>query len=110
MNILFTICGRAGSKGIKNKNIRNFLGEPLSYYTLSAIDLFKKRTDIERIDTVVNTDSEELIEIMRENPFFSLDIIVRNKELGGDNVPKVAVIFDCLKQMQEKRGFVTIWW
>ena len=43
MNILFTICGRAGSKGIKNKNIRKFVGKPLPYYTISAIDLFLKK-------------------------------------------------------------------
>ncbi|MDD3706486.1 MAG: acylneuraminate cytidylyltransferase family protein, partial [Clostridiaceae bacterium] len=40
-DILFTICGRAGSKGIKNKNLRDFLGYPLPYYTISAIDLYK---------------------------------------------------------------------
>ena len=62
MNILFTICGRAGSKGIKNKNIRMFVGKPLPYYTVSAIDLFLKRTKIEAdYDIVVNTDSTELI-------------------------------------------------
>ena len=47
MKILFTICGRAGSKGIKNKNIREFVGKPLPYYTISAIDLFFKRNFIE---------------------------------------------------------------
>jgi hypothetical protein len=26
MNILFTLCGRAGSKGVKGKNARDFLG------------------------------------------------------------------------------------
>ena len=39
MNILFTICGRAGSKGIKNKNIRHFCGYPLAYYYLAVIVL-----------------------------------------------------------------------
>ena len=31
MRLLFTICGRAGSKGIKNKNLRDFVGKPLMY-------------------------------------------------------------------------------
>ena len=43
MRILFTICGRAGSKGIKNKNIRDFLDVPLPMYTLAAIDLYLER-------------------------------------------------------------------
>ena len=36
MNLLFTVCARAGSKGFQNKNVRGFLGHPLSYYTMSA--------------------------------------------------------------------------
>ena len=36
MNLLFTICGRAGSKGIKNKNIKNFLDKPLALYSLGT--------------------------------------------------------------------------
>ena len=34
-NILITICGRAGSKGFKNKNLKTFLGTPLVYYTVA---------------------------------------------------------------------------
>ena len=104
MKILFTICGRAGSKGIKNKNIRDFLGKPLPYYTLSAIDLYKKMNLKDDIDVVVNSDSPELLKIMSENPFFSVYTIERCAELGGDTVPKISVILDCLKFMQDKSG------
>ena len=38
--LLITICGRAGSKGFKNKNLKTFCGLPLVYYTLSAAQLF----------------------------------------------------------------------
>ena len=31
MKILCTICARGGSKGVKNKNIKNFKGKPLIY-------------------------------------------------------------------------------
>lgn len=102
MKILFTICGRAGSKGIKNKNIRNFLEKPLPYYTLSAIDLFKKECQCDEIDVVVNSDSLELLELMEKNPFFNVYTINRENILGGDNVPKIAVILDCMRKMQEK--------
>lgn len=40
--LLITICGRAGSKGFKNKNLKTFCGHPLVYYSLSAAELFTK--------------------------------------------------------------------
>ena len=45
MEVLITICGRAGSKGAKNKNFRLFLGKPLIYYTIKSAKLFKKTTE-----------------------------------------------------------------
>lgn len=103
MNILFTICGRAGSKGIKNKNIREFCGKPLPYYTISAIDLFLKNTSLEfDADIVVNTDSKELIELMQKNNMRSVEIINRSDNLAGDLVGKIAVIEDCLNKIQER--------
>lgn len=103
MNILFTVCGRAGSKGIKNKNIRNFLGKPLPMYTLSAIDLYLKRNPGIEADIVFNTDSEELIELANSNKMREVEIIQRTADLGGDKVAKVAVIFDCLSRMEERK-------
>lgn len=104
MKILFTICGRAGSKGIKNKNIREFVGKPLPYYTISAIDLFLKKSK-EKIeyDIVVNSDSKELLELMKKNHMREIDIIERDEKLAGDTVGKIAVITDCLKQMQGRK-------
>lgn len=104
MKILFTICGRAGSKGIKNKNIREFVGKPLPYYTISAIDLFLKKSK-EKIeyDIVVNSDSKELLELMKKNHMREIDIIERDEKLAGDTVGKIAVITDCLKQMQSRK-------
>lgn len=102
MKLLFTICGRAGSKGIKNKNIRDFLGKPLPYYTLSAIDLYSKENKDDEIDVVVNSDSKELLEMMENNPFFKLYTIDRAAVLGGDDVPKIQVIQNCLENMQDR--------
>ena len=104
MRILFTICGRAGSKGIKNKNIRNFLGYQLSYYTLAAIALYQKRNTEDQMEVVVSTDSEDLISITQNNPFVPVTIIRRAEELCGDRVAKTAVINDCLNRMQERTG------
>ena len=42
--LLITICGRAGSKGFKNKNLKTFCGHPLVYYSLSAAELFNQKS------------------------------------------------------------------
>lgn len=103
MQILFTLCGRAGSKGIKNKNCRIFLGKYLAYYSLSVISLFLKEHRQEyKADIVVNTDSAELVDIMNRNSMESVEIIQRRDSLAGDTVGKVEVILDCLQQMEKR--------
>lgn len=105
MNILFTICGRAGSKGIKNKNLRDFCGQPLAYYSLSAIDLYSKyNRENNYYDVVVNSDSNELLQLMKNNPFMKVDTIRRSDILSGDAVAKKDVILDCINQMENRKG------
>lgn len=106
MKILFTICGRAGSKGIKNKNIRKFNGKYLPYYSISAIDLFLKQSKFENLDydIVVNTDSKELIDIMLKNKLREINIIQRSPELCGGIVGKIDVIRDCLNNMEKTKN------
>ncbi|MEG0681843.1 MAG: acylneuraminate cytidylyltransferase family protein [Eubacterium sp.] len=103
MNLLFTVCGRGGSKGIKNKNSRNFLGKPLVYYTLSTIDLYVKRHPDLNYDVVLNTDSESLIALINEQTIISVDVIRRRAELALDNTPKVPVILNCLEEMENQK-------
>ena len=103
MKILFTICGRAGSKGIKNKNLRDFLGKPLAYYTISAIDLYLKQNNDLEYDIVINSDSDKLREMMDKNPMRKVELIERNSSLGGDTVGKVDVIFNCLEIMEARK-------
>ena len=43
MNILITICGRGGSKGVKNKNIRPINNLPLIAYSIYAAQKFAKK-------------------------------------------------------------------
>ena len=101
MKILFTICGRAGSKGIKNKNIRSFFGKPLPLYTLSAIDLLLERNSCLDGTIAVNTDSSELIDILCNGSDCKVHRIDRKKELAGDRVSKIAVIKDTLNEIQK---------
>lgn len=106
MNILFTICGRAGSKGFKNKNLKEFNGHPLVYYTLAAIYLFKENNKDKEIDVVLNTDSQELINIVEDQLFLSdINIINRDGSLAGDKVAKVDVIKDCYLKMSEVKEY-----
>ena len=104
MRILFTICGRAGSKGIKNKNIRDFVGKPLVYYTLSALDLYLKgHTEIE-YDIVASSDSQTLLQKLSENKMRKVELIDRDPSLSGDTVGKIDVISNCMQVMEARKG------
>ncbi len=103
-NLLITICGRAGSKGLKNKNIRIFLGNPLVYYTLSAAFIFCEQVkDIANVDVCLNTDSRELHDIVLEK-YPEVEYIEREERLGADKVPKAAVWHNCLDSMQRRKN------
>ncbi|MCM1326532.1 MAG: acylneuraminate cytidylyltransferase family protein [Bacteroidales bacterium] len=105
MNILVTICARAGSKGVKSKNTRMFCGYPLVYYTLSAYQLFTKKygSEYDSIQLAINTDSEALVEQMNQSGI-AYTHIVRKEELAGDRVAKISVIRDTLQRMEEKEN------
>lgn len=106
MNILFTICGRAGSKGFKNKNLKKMNGVPLFYYSLAIIKLFSTHHPDYRIVTALNTDSVEL-KAMASNQIFVEDIriIDRKYALAGDKVAKVDVIKDTFLEVLEDNKF-----
>lgn len=101
-NILITICGRAGSKGFKNKNLKTFLGTPLVYYTAAIAEDFKKRLREECETTIcLNTDSKDLQKLVNDK-YKDIELIDRVEELGGDKVPKMAVWHNSLDIMESK--------
>ena len=102
MKILFTICGRAGSKGLKNKNIKQFLGFPLPFYTISVIQLYISSNPEHEYDIVLNTDSNDLIKLFHDNLNIKFDVIDRKINLAQDNTPKVAVVWNCLEVMESR--------
>lgn len=105
MKILFTVCGRAGSKGIKGKNFKEFLGVPLLFYTLAAIELYReKHTDVQA-DIALNTDSPELA-ALAEKAKMGIMHIPRKEFLAGDYVAKIDVIADTWREMEEATGVV----
>jgi len=102
MNILFTLCGRAGSKGVKGKNARDFLDVPLVWYSMANIALYmEKYAADDNIKIVLNTDSEPLKDLVRKVKDVPVTIVHRGEHLAGDKVPKVAVILDSLNKAEE---------
>ena len=101
--LLITICGRAGSKGFKNKNLKTFCGKPLVYYSLAAAGLFATAHPELHIDFALNTDSPELAELVAAQ-YPDVVFLPRSEELGGDKVPKMAVYQDTLRRMEQRTG------
>ena len=88
-----TICARGGSKGVKNKNIRNLAGEPLIAYSL------KQAKDCGLFDLIaVSSDSQDILSIARR---YGADILIERPEhLSGDTAPKVPVIRHCVEEAE----------
>lgn len=101
MKVLFTICGRAGSKGFKNKNLKEMNGIPLVYYTLATIYGFTQKHPEHQVSVALNTDSKPLQEILQRQNSLEIIFIKRKEELAGDVVPKVSVIQDTYKQLSD---------
>jgi pseudaminic acid cytidylyltransferase len=89
MNIAI-IPARSGSKRIPNKNIKDFLGQPIIGRT---IEIVKETNLFEHI--LVTTDDEQIAKISRgfgaETPF------LRSIDLSDDLTPTLPVIVDAIK-------------
>ena len=93
MKRLCTICARAGSKGIKNKNIRDLLGKPLIAYSI----LQAKETRLFEC-VAVSSDSSEILEIAKQ---FGADYLInRPAKLATDEAPKLPVIRHCVLETE----------
>ena len=103
MNLLFTLCARAGSKGIKGKNAGDLAGLPLAYYTLAVIDLYKEAHPDDDIDVVLSTDSDELMELVEASGIDHLNV-GRPEELAGDKVAKIDAIRYAFQEAESRTG------
>jgi len=102
MNILITLCGRSGSKGVKNKNYRNFLGIPLVHYSIAAAKIFIDYNPLHSVDICINSDSNELLTIATK--FDGITGIIRPIELAWDTSPKIPVIRYSLNYMEQYKN------
>lgn len=101
--VLITVCGRGGSKGIKNKNIRLLFGLPLIAWTLFDAELaFSEKAEIGKT-LAVDSDSDEILETARRfapGAYFHK----RRIDLAGDRVAKMDVIAEVLAGAQRDTG------
>lgn len=92
--ILAIIPARAGSKGIKDKNIIDLNGKPLIAYSIEAA---KKSKYINRI--VVSTDGEKIAQVAKE---WGADVpFLRPDYLASDTAKTIDAVVHCVETLKE---------
>jgi len=93
-----TICARGGSKGVKNKNVRNLQGKPLIAHTIEQA----KHSQL--FDCIaVSSDSQQILDIAHA---YGVDFLVnRPEELATDTAAKLPAIRHCVAEVEGKSGF-----
>ena len=84
------IPARAGSKGIKNKNLSIVLGKQLFQ---RSIDHALELKDYFDVEIWLSTDIREILD--KSNEYKGINICERGKALAGDNI----LTFDVVKQL-----------
>ncbi len=97
MKILCTICARAGSKGVTNKNLRPINSKPLIVYSIEQA-LSTKLFD----QIVVSSDSAEIRNVALANG--ATYAVERPLELASDTAPKLPAIRHCVESSEKKFG------
>jgi N-acylneuraminate cytidylyltransferase len=100
---LLIIPARIGSKRIKKKNIKNFLGKPIINYSIETAKRSKLFHTIH-----VSSDSQKILKKVRK---FNIDCsFLRPKKLSGDNTQLLSVINFVIKKFEKKKlYFDEIW-
>jgi len=97
MKALCTICARAGSKGVANKNLRLINNKPLIVYSIEQAIATKLFDQI-----VVSSDSKEIREVALANG--ATFCVERPAELATDTAPKLPAIKHCVENAEKKFG------
>lgn len=97
MKILCTICARAGSKGVANKNLRLINSKPLIAYSIEQAISAKLFDQI-----VVSSDSADIRSIAMANG--ATFVVERPAEMATDSAPKLPAIQHCASVAEEKFG------
>ena len=95
--ILFTICMRSGSKGLKNKHFKKIGGKPLFHHTLNYVNKIKKLNL-----TAVSTNSRK---ILRQSKNFNVNFLIRRpSRLATQKSSKIPVIKHALIEAERISG------
>jgi len=97
MKIIAFIFARSGSKGIKKKNLKNFLGEPL---LVKTIRFAKKANIFHKI--VLSSEDKKILSVGKK---FNLHLINRPKSLALDNSPEWLSWKHAIKSINKTRIF-----
>lgn len=97
MKILCTICARAGSKGVTNKNLRPINSKPLIVYSIEQALATKLFDQI-----VVSSDSAEIRNVALANG--ATHAVERPFELASDTAPKLPAIRHCVESAEKEFG------
>jgi len=99
MNRICTICARGGSKGVKNKNIREINGLPLIAYSIRQA----KQSGLFSAVSV-SSDSEEILAVARQ---WGADLLVKRPEhMATDSAAKIPAIQHCVRETEERQGII----
>jgi len=94
MNVISFIFARGGSKGIKNKNIKNLINKPLIAYSIQKSKKIKKIKEI-----IVSTDSKKIKKI---SEFYGAKVpFLRPKILAQDTAPELYAWKHAVKKYHE---------
>lgn len=97
VKILCTICARAGSKGVANKNLRQINSKPLIVYSIEQALATKLFDQI-----VVSSDSAEIRDVSLANG--ATFAVERPTEMASDTAPKLPAIRHCAQTAEKKFG------
>lgn len=89
MKRIAIIPARSGSRGLKDKNIRDLCGKPLMAYSIEAAiqsGLFER--------VIVSTDSEKYADIAKQ---YGAEVMMRGDALSNDKATTYMVLEDILK-------------
>lgn len=101
LKILSIIPARAGSKGVKNKNIIEICGKPLIVYTIEAAKNSKYIDEV-----IVSTDGDIIADVSKRNgasvPF------LRPAELASDQSKTIDCIIHVINKLSETNCFYDV--
>jgi len=93
-NVLITICARAGSKGVKNKNLREIAGKPLIAYTIEQAKRWGGAAHV-----VCSTESDDIANVAVD---FGAEVLFKRPvELASDTASKLDVIRHAIEKTEE---------